>query len=120
MYDEAKITGNFKDGSTDFIAARLLMEPFGTFDSEIEIHKTADSYFYSMKNLDDLRYRDSFNAVGKEKMQSVITVFRDGDNWVMYAIGGADLAWVPFVGNRIKTSFMNRIQAFCNYVFEKI
>ncbi len=120
LYEAAEITGLLTEGNSTMIAAKLDMAPFGEFDAEIDIEKYDDHYFYSMKNLDKLRYKDRFNAVGKEKMQSVITVFRDGDNWILYAIGGADVARIPFFTDRIQTSFMNRIKSFCNYIFEKI
>lgn len=120
LYEAAEVTGTIRDGGKTIIAAKLDMRPFGPFSAEMDIERKGGSYLYTMKNLDTLRYRDSFDAVGKECLQSVITVFRDGDNWVLYAVGGADVAWVPFLSGRIETSFINRIKSFCNYVFEKI
>ena len=53
-------------------------------------------------------------------MKSAITVFRDGDNWVLYAIGGVDTYKIFFLEDRVETSFINRIKSFCSFIFTKI
>ena len=77
-------------------------------------------YFYELKNMENLIYHEKFTAVKSKKMVSCITVFRDGDNWVLYAIGGVDVPKLWFLKDRIETSFMNRIKTFCNFIFSKI
>lgn len=123
LYSSAETTGKKVSGNKTTLSTILEMSVFGKFRSQIDIEKRDTNYFYMMKNLDKLRYHDKFNAVGKEKMQSVITVFRDGDKWILYAIGGADVLKIPFmsgINERVEVSFMNRIKTFCNYIFEKI
>lgn len=123
LYDSATLLGKDTVGNKTKVSTILEMSVFGKFHAQFDIDKNDSRYFYKMKNLDKLRYHDKFNAVGKEKMQSVITVFRDGDNWILYAIGGADVLKVPFmtdINSRVEVSFMNRIKTFCNHIFEKI
>ena len=96
------------------------MDPFGVIKTQINIEKKENSIFYQMLNLNLLRYHDKFNAVKPQKMKSVITVFRDGDNWILYALGTVDTYKIFFLKDRVETSFMNRIKTFCNFIFEKI
>ncbi len=102
------------------ILADMDMDPFGLIDASIIIDEKMDSIFYQMMNLNQLRYRDQYNAVKPQKMKSVITVFRDGDNWILYALGTVDTYKIFFLKDRVETSFMNRIKTFCNFIFEKI
>ena len=53
-------------------------------------------------------------------MVSCITVFRDGDNWILYGIGGVDALKLWFIEDRVETSFINRIKTFCNFIFTKL
>ena len=70
--------------------------------------------------MEKLVYHNKFTAVKPEKMVSCITVFRDGDNWILYAIGGAAIPKLFFLEDRVETSFMNRIKTFCDFVFKKL
>ena len=96
------------------------MSLFGKFNSQINVTKDGNFYFYELKNMENLIYHEKFTAVKSKKMVSCITVFRDGDNWVLYAIGGVDVPKLWFLKDRIETSFMNRIKTFCNFIFSKI
>lgn len=98
----------------------LEMSLFGKFRTEIETEVDPDYYFYSMKNMEKLVYHEKFTAVKPQKMKSCITVFRDGDNWVLYSVGMVDTYKLFFLQERVETSFMNRIKTFCNYIFKKI
>ncbi len=125
LYDSAVITDmqtlrSKKDGVKTDILADMEMDPFGVIKTQINIEKKENSIFYQMLNLNLLRYHDKFNAVKPQKMKSVITVFRDGDNWILYALGTVDTYKIFFLKDRVETSFMNRIKTFCNFIFEKI
>src|SRR5574344_1875359 len=120
LYSSAVITSAKANGSTMTYYADLEMSVFGTVKTQIDIDRSSGSLFYWMKNLNKLRYHDEFTAVEPENMQSVITIFRDGDNWILYAIGGVDTYKVFFLKDRVETSFMNRIKTFCNFMFTKL
>ena len=102
------------------VKADMEMKPFGVIHADILINTAEDYLYYEMVNTNDLRYYDKFTAVKANRMKSAITVFRDGDNWVLYATGGVDALRVFFLTERIETSIINRIKTFCNYIFEKI
>ena len=95
------------------------MEPFGTVHEVIQIKKLDDSILYSAINTNKLRYHDQFDCVWPEKMLICIYLFRDGDNWVLYGIGGVNAPRIPFFTQRIETSFINRIKTFCDYIFKQ-
>jgi hypothetical protein len=120
LYSSAAITGIKNSGTTKTITADLEMSVFGTVNTLITIERTNDTLFYTMKNVNRLRYHGEFTAIEPQKMQSVIVVYRDGDNWILYAIGGVDTYKIFFLKDRVETSFMNRIKTFCNFVFTKL
>ena len=119
LYDSATITEQFRSRNKLNIKADLEMDPFGVIKADIHVEENENYLYYDMVNLNTLRYHDRFNAVKANKMQSAITVFRDGDNWVLYAIGGVDTFKIFFFEERVEVSFINRIKSFCSYIFEK-
>ena len=119
LYDSATITNTSTKDDMNIINADLLMEPFGTVGEYIEISKDSESILYSAINTNKLRYYDKFDCVGPHKMKICILLFRDGDNWILYGIGGVNAPRIPFFTERIQTSFINRINTFCSYIFKK-
>jgi len=120
LYDWAKVTDLKEDGNKRTVLADMYMSVFDVVKTQIDTEKNAESYFYSSMNLNVLRYHDKFDAVGKKDFKSSIVIFRDGDNWILYGIGGVDVPRIPFVSDRIETSFLNRTKSFCNFIFEKL
>ena len=119
LYDSAEIveTIDRSDGKT--IKAKLLMEPFDIVMEDIDLTRSSDSILYSAVNTNKLRYLDKFDCIWPRKMKICILLFRDGDNWVLYGIGGVNAPRVPFFTERIQTSFINRINTFCSFIFKK-
>ena len=95
------------------------MEPFGIIKEDIEIKKDNDSILYSAINKNLLSYYDKFNCVWPEKLMICIYLHRDGDNWILYGVGGVNAPRIPFFTQRIETSFINRIKTFCDYIFKQ-
>lgn len=122
LYSSASINNitESEDKKSKTVDCTLEMSLFGKFNSEITVEENDDYYYYELKNMEKLVYHGKFTAVKPRKMVSCITLFRDGDNWILYAIGGVDVPKVWFLKDRIETSFMNRIKTFCNFMFQKI
>lgn len=120
LYSKAEIVKQEQTDNKNIIYADLLMQPFGTVNEYMELYYTDDCVLYLSKNLNKLSYYDSFDCVGKEKMNLCIYLFKDGDNWILYGIGGVNAPRIPFFTERIETSFINRIKTFCNFIFTKI
>lgn len=119
LYDSAYIINEtFLNDTTKSIYADLYMEPFGTIHAPIILEKNEDYIFYSSSNNNSLVYK-GFKCVGKHNMLSTIILFKDGENWILYGVGGVKAMKVSFLEERINTSFMNRIKTFCNYIFTK-
>lgn len=120
LYDSATIVETTENGNTKTIRADLQMEPFGTVDELIEIKKIDDSILYVATNQNKLNYLGKFDCVWPQKMKICIYLIRDGENWILYGIGGVNAPRIPFFTERIETSFINRIKTFCNFIFSKI
>ncbi|WP_303918550.1 DUF6675 family protein [Treponema berlinense] len=120
LYSSAEIKEIREEGNNKEIDCVLEMSLFGKFDSRINVIQEEDFFYYELKNMENLIYHEKFTAIKSKKMVSCITLFRDGDNWILYAIGGIDAPKLWFLKDRIETSFMNRIKTFCNFIFSKI
>jgi len=120
LYSSAKITSKNISSNKAQVFADLEMEPFGIIKTQIDTDKTDLYFYYESKNLNKLRYYDKFTCVNPNSMKSLITVFRDGDNWILYGIGAVNAPSIFFLRDRVETSFMNRIKTFCSYFFKKL
>ena len=119
VYKSAKIVSSTSEGNKKTIIADLIMEPFDYVNERIEITSNTESVLYIATNTNKLRYLDKFDCVWPEKMKICILLFRDGDKWVLYGLGGANVPRIPFFTERIQTSLINRINTFCTYIFKK-
>lgn len=124
LYDSAQITAEKVISSSDSktekeLAATFLMQPFGSIYETIILKESKDGVYYSSINNNKLRYNDQFDCVWPKKLKICIILFRDGDNWVLYGIGGVNAPRIPFFTERIETSFINRIKTFCSFIFSK-
>ena len=119
LYDSAEIVETTEKSDGKFMKADLKMEPFDLVQEDIELTRGKDTILYTAVNTNKLRYFDKFDCVWPRKMKICILLLRDGDNWVLYGIGGVNAPRVPFFTERIQTSFINRINTFCTFIFKK-
>ena len=119
LYKSAKIVSSTSEGNKKTIIADLIMEPFDYVNERIDLTSNTESVLYIATNTNKLRYLDKFDCVWPEKMKICILLFRDGDKWVLYGLGGANVPRIPFFTERIQTSLINRINTFCTYIFKK-
>lgn len=120
LYSSAKILKQEKISDSRFTyETELYMEPFGTIETPISIEKGENYLIYTNSNANSLKVK-GMTAVKARNMKSVILLFKDGDNWILYGIGGCKAPRIAMFESRIETSFINRIKTFCSYVFTKI
>ena len=120
LYDSAVILSQKKDGEVTNLNVHMYMAPFGDVYQDMKIYKANDSeLLYTSKNTNKLRYLDKFDCLWPEKMLITIYLFRNGDNWVFYAVGGVNAPHVPFFTDRIRRSFIRRITTFCDFIFKQ-
>ncbi len=119
LYSSATIKSSTKNGNVQNVKADLYMEPFGTINTSISCEKSGDSVYYVSTNENNLKY-SGVTCVKTGKMKSIISVTRDGDDWILYGVGAVNAPDVFFLRDRIETSFMNRIKTFCSYFFKKL
>lgn len=116
LYSSCNVLSQNKEADNSNIVCDLYMEPFGNITMDIKTQTYPDCYVYISQNTSSVKY-SGITAVNKNKMKSLITVFRDGDEWILYGIGAVNAPDVFFMHDRIELSFMNRIKTFCNFVF---
>lgn len=119
LYSSATVTSSSTAGNVQNATADLVMEPFGLIKTSISCETTANSLYYVSTNDNTLKY-EGFTCVKPGKMKSVVCVFKDGDNWILYGIGAVNAPDLFFLRDRIETSFMNRIKTFCSFFFKKL
>ena len=119
LYDSAEIVETIERSDGKSLKAEFMMEPFDLVKEDIELIRGTDSILYTSVNTNKLRYLDKFDCIWPKKMKICILLLRDGDNWVLYGIGGVNAPRVPFFTERIQTSFINRINTFCTFIFQK-
>lgn len=95
------------------------IRPFGFTRVPITIEKNDDYMLYYMTNNMDLKHK-GINCVKKQNMKSLILVFKDGDNWVLYGVGGVKAPKIALFEQRIETSFINKTKTFCQFVYSKL
>lgn len=121
LYSSAEVKGKTApDANTVVYESDLYMEPFGTINAPIKIEQTDDYLLYVMENTNALKFNGGITCIKKQHMKSAILLLRDGDNWVLYGLGGAKTYKIAGLQKRVETSLINRIKTFCNYVFTKI
>lgn len=120
LYDSAEITETFIENNVQTIKATLKMQPFDTVYETITLTSDENTVFYTAQNENKLRYLDKFDCIWPQKMKICILLFKDGDNWILYGIGGVNAPRIPFFTERIQTSFINRINTFCSFIFAKL
>lgn len=119
LYDSAEIVESIDRVDGKDLKAELMMEPFDLVKEDISLWRSEDTILYTAVNTNKLRYLDKFDCVWPRKMKICILLIRDGDNWILYGIGGVNAPRVPFFTERIQTSFINRINTFCSFIFKK-
>jgi hypothetical protein len=120
LYDFAKILEETKEDGRTNLKVHMYMDPFADVYQDMDIYKDSDTeLLYTSKNTNKLRYLDKFDCLQPEKMLITIYLFKDGDNWVFYAVGGVNAPHIPFFTERIRRSFIRRITTFCDFIFKQ-
>ena len=119
LFAEAEILSVKNEGEKLVINERLLMNPLKSYTARIEAENRADYYFYTLKNTENVKYL-FLNAIKKEKMIAGISVFRQGENWVIYALGGAYIFHGPFFNDFVEEMFCGRIKSFVIFMFNRL
>ncbi len=121
LYDKVTEKTKTTQDTTTKILAEYVMKPFGTFDCDIVLDYDTQNkcIFYDCVNIPTLRYKDQFNCIKPGRMHIYISSFKHDGATVLYAVGAVDAPSIFFLRNRVETSFINRINTFCSYMFNK-
>ena len=119
LFEEAEILSVREENEKLVIDERLLMNPLKSYTARIEAENRSDYYFYMLRNTEIVKYL-FLNAIKKEKMIAGISVFRQGENWVIYALGGAYIFHGPFFNDFVEEMFCGRIKSFVMFMFQRL
>jgi len=87
---------------------------FGDNIYRFEYRTGADIIFFSQENLSSMN-AGIIPAIGKNKFRTVMAVIDTGDTLLVYAAAMAKTASIPGMGDRIGSSFTNRIKAILKW-----
>jgi len=87
---------------------------FGDNIYRFEYHTGADIILFSQENLSSMNV-GIIPAIGRNKFRTVIAVIDTGDSLLIYAAAMAKAASVPRMGERIGSSFTNRVNAILKW-----
>lgn len=116
----AVISSEPQGGNAVRYLADLVMEPFGDIHTTIALEQTDDYLLYTSTNNNTLKFHGRFVCVNKRNMKSALALFRDGDNWIIYGVGGVKAVRIAMVEKRVETSLVNRMQTFYNFIYAKL
>lgn len=120
LYRAAELLSSEEKDGILTLEERLTMDLLGTFRSKIAVENYGTHFIYRLENLDKIKYRRFFTVCKKGELRSVVEVFKKGDWWVIFALGGADAIRPPFFGSMIEPEFICRVRAFADFVFSAI
>jgi len=87
---------------------------FGDNIYRFEYHSGADIIFFSQENISSMNL-GIIPAIGKNKFRTVMAVIDVGDSLLIYGAAMAKTASAPGLGDRIGSSFTNRVKAILKW-----
>ena len=100
--------------------AKFSLTPFDLADVDVGWEETDDFYYYTLTNLDKIKYKDVITCVNKKNMRLALTIFRCGDKWVLYGFVAADAPGIFFIRKKVEAALVERVGAFCMYFFNDL
>jgi len=92
---------------------------FGDNIYRFEYHTDADIILFSQENLSSMNL-GIIPAISKNKFRTVMAVIDAGDSLLIYAAAMAKTASVPGMGDRIGSSFTNRVKAILKWFVGRV
>lgn len=127
LYSSVAVLSQTESETANDMHVNLEMSPFGIIPTHITISKTETELLYSSVNTEPVKIQDSgvkivdgMTCAKTDKMKSFVYAFRDGDNIVLYGLGGVDAPNVIILKDKIDNSFIARVTTFCRFIFEKL
>jgi len=87
---------------------------FGDNIYRFEYHTGADIIFFSQENISSMTL-GIIQAIGRNRFRTVMAVIDAGDTLLIYTAAMAKTASVPGMGDRVGSSFTNRVKAILKW-----
>jgi len=87
---------------------------FGDNIYRFEYHTGADIIFFSQENISSMNF-GIIQAIGRNRFRTVMAVIDAGDTLLIYTAAMAKTASTPGMGDRVGSSFTNRVKAILKW-----
>jgi hypothetical protein len=119
LFSRAELKSFSQTGSEFFYDAIFCMTPFSDYNATLKMVVTDESFLFLHENLDKMNF-SGLAAIQKRTMKAGIAVYREGDVWKIFALGGIRAVKPPFLKKRLETAFNNRIKDFCVFYISRL
>jgi len=119
LFDKMKIVERTVQADGQTVVVDQHMEPFADYRARYSYELDGAELRFRSENMTTISYK-GFDAVAPGNMVWYLYGFRDEGATCLYGVGAVkafDL--FGFFGDRLRTSFMGRIQAFFSYLYAK-
>jgi hypothetical protein len=119
LFDKIKVVERTLQPTGEMVVADQHMEPFADYSSRYAYELEGGELRFRSENLTPISYK-GFASVAPGNMVWYLYGFPKGGATFLYGVGAVktfDL--LGLFSERLKTSFMGRIQAFFSYIYEK-
>jgi hypothetical protein len=119
LFDRIKVIQRSMQPAGQTVVADQHMEPFADYRARYSYELTGAELHFRSENLSPISYK-GFNAVAPGDMVWYLYGFPQEGAMLLYGVGAIKtFDMFGLLGERLKTSFMGRIQAFFSYMYGK-
>lgn len=119
LFSKAELLSSNKIGDATLNKVVFCMTPFSDYQAEIKMVKKEESFVFQHVSLEKMDYK-GLVSIKKGAMRAGIAVYKDGDFWQIYGLGGVKAPKPFFLKRLLEDAFNERIQNFCIFYIEKI
>jgi len=117
LFDRMKVRERTRQAAGETVIAHQHMEPFSEYDARYSYELAGAELRFRSENLTQITYR-GFDAVSAGNMVWYLYGFSEAGSTYLYGVGAVKtLDLLGLFDQRLRTSFMGRIQAFFSYMY---
>ena len=119
LFDKMRIVERTRQAGGQTVVADQHMEPFADYRARYSYELDAGELHFRSENLTTISYK-GFDAVGPGNMVWYLYGFSQDGATILYGVGAVKaFDMYGLLGDRLRTSFMGRIQAFLSYMYDR-
>lgn len=119
LFSQAQLLAKTKRSGMTDMSALFQMEPLTPYEGTLHLEKKKDSFLFLHSNTDRIYFRN-IKIISPQKMNAGLAAVRDGNRWLIYAVGALD-AWKPFFMKKtLESMFNSRMKDFSAFYLQHI